>query len=77
MMEYVNEEAIEEEMISALPDYAEEIAALIRGDLAPKALSERLSEYHDKDIASALTLLTEDQRGKLYRVLNNVKFLKL
>ena len=71
MMEYVNEEAIEEEMISALPDYAEEIAALIRGDLAPKALSERLSEYHDKDIASALTLLTEDQRGKLYRVLNN------
>lgn len=70
-MEYINEEEIEEEMISALPNYAEEIAALIRGDLAPKSLSERMEEYHDKDIASALELLTEDQRGKLYRILDN------
>ena len=61
----------EEEMLSAMPDYAEEIAALIRGDLAPKSLSERLEEYHEKDIASALALLNEDQRGKLYGVLNN------
>lgn len=70
-MEFINEEEMEEEMISALPNFAEEIAALIRGDLAPKSLSERLEEYHEKDIASALELLSESQRGKLYRILNN------
>ena len=72
-MEFINEEEMEEEMISALPNYAEEIAALIRGDLAPKSLSERMEEYHDKDISSALELLTEAQRGKLYRILDDEK----
>ncbi|MBR2461111.1 MAG: magnesium transporter [Clostridia bacterium] len=61
-----------EEIVSAvLPDYKNDIAQMVRGDLAPKPLRERLSEYHENDIASALVLLDHDQRVKLYRMLDD------
>ena len=36
------------------PDYKHEIAALLRGNLAPKQLQKRLEDYHEHDIAEAL-----------------------
>lgn len=52
------------------PDYEHELIALIKSNLSPKALKERLSDYHDNDIADILELLGSDERMKLYRILD-------
>ncbi|MBQ9116557.1 MAG: magnesium transporter [Clostridia bacterium] len=54
-----------------LPDYKKEIAELVGSDLAPKPLRDRLSEYHENDIASAMELLTGNERRKLYRMIDD------
>ena len=61
----------EEKSVAAMPSYEEEIAELIRSRLAPKPMAERLEEYHAKDIALALGMLTEQERKKLYRLIDD------
>lgn len=53
-------------------DYAKELVGIIRKDLQEnnkKELVETLSDYHENDIAEALTRLTVDERKKLYPIL--------
>ena len=50
-------------------DYAAEIIQLIQSNLTPTLMQDRLSDYHEKDMAEALALLTRDKRNKLYSVL--------
>ncbi len=52
------------------PDYATEIAAIIRSNLTPKLMGEQILNYHENDIAEALTLLNKDERAKLYRIVD-------
>ncbi len=52
------------------PNYVEELTAIIKSNISPMALKEKLSDYHDNDIADALKALTEEDRNKLYRILN-------
>ena len=52
------------------PDYKGEIAALLRGNLAPGQLRNRLEDYHERDIAGALELLRRDERCRLYALLD-------
>ena len=52
------------------PDYEAEIATIIRSNLAPKLLREKLLDYHENDIAATLTDLHREERAKLYRVLD-------
>lgn len=52
------------------PDYKAEIAALLRGNLAPRQLQSRLEDYHEHDIAAALELLRRDERCRLYTLLD-------
>ena len=56
-----------EELI--IPDYEEEIAAIIRSDISDEETLEELDNYHENDIAGALELLTVEERKKLYHVL--------
>lgn len=49
------------------PDYAEDIASLIKNTDSLKELRELLEAYHENDIADALPLLTSTERKKLYR----------
>ena len=49
--------------------FSDEIVALIRSDLTPKKMRERIEDYHEKDIALALADLTEEERKKLFRLL--------
>lgn len=49
--------------------FSEEIVSLIRSDLTPKKMRERIDDYHEKDIAQALEELTEQERKKLFRLL--------
>lgn len=51
------------------PNYAEELLKLIQSPLKNEVLLERLNDYHEKDIADALKLLSSQQRKKLYPVL--------
>lgn len=53
-------------------DYAKELVGIIRKDLQEnnkKELIETVSDYHENDIAEALTRLTVDERKKLYSIL--------
>ena len=49
--------------------FSDEIVTLIRSDLTPKKMRERIEDYHEKDIALALADLTEEERKKLFRLL--------
>ena len=52
-------------------DYEEELLGIIKSDLHPEEIREKLADYHDNDIASVFGLLTESERRKLYRVLSD------
>ena len=58
------------EIINQHPDYKSEIVAIVRGGLSPILKKEKLHAYHENDIADALELLTQDERLKLYRLLD-------
>lgn len=51
------------------PDYKNEIAAILRSNLAPAKLCERMGDYHENDIAAALELLGREERVRLYKLL--------
>ncbi len=59
----------EEEQIER-PDYGSEIASIIKSNASPKVLRDRLSDYHESDIADVLEDLTPVERKKVYRVLS-------
>ena len=51
------------------PNYAEELLKIIQSPLKNEVLLDRLNDYHERDIADALELLSPQQRKKLYPVL--------
>ena len=51
------------------PDYAAEIAEILRSDKTEEELFELLDDYHDSDLADAMELMTPEERSKFYRVL--------
>ena len=50
-------------------DYAEELLAIIKSDDPPEVKSEKLSNYHENDIAEVIPELTEEEREELYKYL--------
>ena len=64
-----SQETKEEEVPQAKPCYNEEIKEIIRSNISPKVMRERLDDYHDNDIAEVLSMLTVSERQKLYRML--------
>ncbi|MDY6095158.1 MAG: hypothetical protein SPI26_02880, partial [Oscillospiraceae bacterium] len=51
------------------PDYVREILGLIRGNLPPRAVRQRLLDYHANDIAGALGGMDAVDRRRLFLVL--------
>ena len=51
------------------PNYAEQLLKIIQSPLKNEVLLDRLNDYHERDIADALELLSPQQRKKLYPVL--------
>lgn len=47
------------------------IIETIRSNLSPKKMQEQLLSYHENDIALALELLTREERGKLYKLVDS------
>lgn len=62
-----------EKITTVFPDYTGEITAVITSNLSPKVMQDRLQGYHEKDIAAALPLLTEQQRSRLYALLDSAQ----
>lgn len=60
----------ENNFITGHPDYKAEIVSIIKSNLTPKLMRERLLDYHENDIAAALALLQPDERSKLYTILD-------
>lgn len=58
------------ERIKQHPDYQQELIGIIRSNLPPKALKEKLLDYHENDIAAVLELLSKDERMKIYNILD-------
>ena len=54
-------------------NYSEEILKIIRSTLSRAELKEKLANYHENDIADALSALTPTERQKLYTVLGVVR----
>jgi magnesium transporter len=52
------------------PDYKTEILDIIRSNASPKVMCDKLSDYHENDLADVLPLLTQAERKKLYRVMS-------
>ena len=50
-------------------NYQQEILALIHSGLPQAELAEKLSDYHENDLADALADLTAEERRKLYAIL--------
>lgn len=60
-----------EELITTQhPDYKSEVVTLLRSNLTPKIKQERILSYHENDIAAALDILTEEERNRLYHILD-------
>lgn len=51
------------------PNFVEELLEIIRSSMAEQELLEKLSDYHDNDIAGAVEQLTAKERERLWAVL--------
>lgn len=62
-----------EKEILKKPNYVEELLEIIRSGVSEEELLDRLSDYHENDIAGALEQLTLEERKTLYPVLGAEK----
>ena len=58
-------------VIPEKPDFSEELLTIVKSNLKNSEIKERLSEYHDYDIAEIIPLLEPSERKKLYRILGD------
>lgn len=56
--------------ITQHPDYKTEIVEILRSNLTPRLIQEKIQSFHEKDIAAALEMLQKGDRMKLYRCLD-------
>ena len=54
------------------PTYVEELLALFRSNLGKEELLEKISDYHESDIADAMEQMTPEERKKLYPLLGGI-----
>lgn len=52
------------------PDYQQELVSLIRSGISPRVLRDKVSNYHENDIAAVLDILTKEERIRLYHILD-------
>lgn len=64
---------INETMKNTLPDFCREIIQTVQSSLAPKRMREKISTYHEKDIATALEQLAGADRERLLRMLPSTR----
>ena len=63
--------SIENNMTAQHPDYKTEIIQILRSNLTPKLMRERILDYHENDIAAAIELMSKDERKRFYSILDS------
>ena len=53
--------------------FVEELLEIIRSDLPDADIKEKISDYHDNDVAGAIEQLTAEERQKIYQILGAEK----
>ena len=71
MSELNENKEIKEVLQNAVRDFESEILQIIRGNHPAQQLKSLLEDYHFNDIASILPFLSENERKRLYTVLDN------
>lgn len=66
----MNENTNPGEEVKVHPDYANQVVAVIRSNLTPKYMSQRIADFHENDVAQALDQMTKAERAKLYSLLD-------
>ncbi len=66
----MEEELLEDLVLSQKPDYEAEIIDILRSNASPRVIADKLSDYHEADIAEILDIITEQERKKLYRIIS-------
>ena len=51
------------------PEYLTAIVDILKSNLAPNVIDDKLSDYHESDIALALGILTAEERYRVYQIL--------
>lgn len=57
-------------MIAQHPDYKAQITQILRSNLTPGLMQKRILAYHENDISAAMELMSKDERGRLYSILD-------
>ena len=70
-MEKMNENETKDVAVQ-VRDYQTELEQIMRSNVSPRVLKDRISDYHENDIASSFEVLTRDERERLYRILDAV-----
>ena len=68
-MEKMNENETKDVAVQ-VRDYQTELEQIMRSNVSPRVLKDRISDYHENDIASSFEVLTRDERERLYRILD-------
>ena len=55
------------------PNFVEEILEIFRSGISPAEINEKISDYHENDIAGALEQMTPEERQKIYPILGAEK----
>ncbi len=55
------------------PNYVEELLSIIRSDMSNEEIEDKISDYHENDIADAWQQLTPEERKRLYVILGPEK----
>jgi len=64
------EKDIEEVSPASPPDFKSEIIGIVRSNLTPILMRNRLLDYHANDIASAMPELKKEERSRLFSILD-------
>ena len=68
MEDEVMNNAAENDIAAAKPDYEAEILGIIRSNASPKTILNKLEDYHGNDIAQVIGTLNSQERKKFLRV---------
>ena len=64
------EKDIEEVSPASPPDFKSEIIGIVRSNLTPILMRNRLLDYHANDLASAMPELKKEERSRLFSILD-------
>ena len=71
-MEKMNENETKD-MAVQVRDYQTELEQIMRSNVSPRVLKDRISDYHENDIAELLENLSRAERKRIYHVLGIAK----